>query len=213
MTPGSEARPSMAGPADEELLRRLRGGDEDAFVTLYRRRHGGIYRFALRVSGSKAAAEDVAQEVFMSLMNGGGQFDPARGSFSAYLFGIARHQLFRRMEQDRNFFAASCEGETTDSRVAEVPAHADPVGNLEREELIDSLRRAIATLPLHYREVVVLCDLEELTYGEAAQVIRCPEGTVRSRLNRARAMLLDKLQETKGQGPSRAQVRTARCFT
>src|SRR6266542_6610022 len=86
--------------SDDELVTLLRAGDEIAFVTLYRRRQGGIYRFALRMSGSESIAEDVTQEVFMHLMRGNGNFDATRGSIQAYLFGIARNQVLRRIERD-----------------------------------------------------------------------------------------------------------------
>ncbi|HEY8461853.1 MAG TPA: sigma factor, partial [Blastocatellia bacterium] len=70
--------------SDDELLALLRAGDEGAFLTLYHRRQGGIYRFALRMSGSKAVAEDVTQEVFMALAQGNGHYDSSRGSFLSY---------------------------------------------------------------------------------------------------------------------------------
>jgi RNA polymerase sigma-70 factor (ECF subfamily) len=201
-----------ADPTDEELLNRLTRGEEQAFVALYRRRHGAIYRFALRVSGSKPVAEDVTQEVFMSLMNGNLKFDPARGSFSAYLYGIARHHLFRRLEQDRSYLPMNGNGNTSSANQEAPRQDIDPLGNLTREELIGSIRQAVASLPLHYREVVVLCDLEELSYGEAAEAIGCPEGTIRSRLNRARTLLLNKLNENGKNGPSAASIQPARCY-
>src|SRR4030095_9332518 len=80
----------LTTPSDEELLRLMVAGDENAFVTLYRRRQGGIYRFALQMSGSEAIAEDVTQEVFMVLMGEAKNYDPAKGSLTGYLYGIAR---------------------------------------------------------------------------------------------------------------------------
>jgi RNA polymerase sigma-70 factor (ECF subfamily) len=84
--------------SDDELLRLIRSGDENAFVALYRRRQGGIYRFILRMCGSEPVAEDVTQEVFLTLVRGDGRYDPSRGPVSACLFGIARNQLLRRFE-------------------------------------------------------------------------------------------------------------------
>src|ERR1044072_7314754 len=75
---------------DADLLRLMLAGDEEAFTALYRRRQGGIYRFALQMSGSEAVAEDVVQETFMVLMRDGGNFDAGRGSLAAYLYRIAR---------------------------------------------------------------------------------------------------------------------------
>src|SRR5262245_54619966 len=87
--------------SDEELLRMMRAGDESAFVSLYHRRQRNIYRFVLRMSGSEAVAEDVTQEVFMSLICEKGKYDSSRGTLQAYLYGIARYQVLRRIEKDR----------------------------------------------------------------------------------------------------------------
>jgi len=183
-----------ANLSDDELWRLLRAGDEGAFVALYRRRQSGIYRFALRMSGSESTAEDVVQEVFMILMRGDGHYDATRGSFPAYLFGIARNQVLRRFEKDR-FLAPLNESE--DEGEATLPAslitHDDPLGDLARQETIEMVRQAVQALPVHYREVVLLCDLHELSYAEAAAALGCAVGTVRSRLHRARALLVERL--------------------
>src|ERR1700683_3358822 len=84
---------------DGLLLRRMMAGDEDSFTFLYRRRHPAIYRFALHMSGNVALAEDVTQEVFMTLLRDAKKFDPARGTLSGFLFGIARNHLRRRWKR------------------------------------------------------------------------------------------------------------------
>jgi len=181
--------------SDDELLTLLRAGDESAFVTLYRRRQGPIYRFALRMSGSEAIAEDVTQEVFMTLMCSDGNYDPSRGSFSAYLFGVARNQVLRRLEKDRFLSPIYEDAEDQDSSTPEgLIALADPLGDLTRKEMIASVRQAVLALPPHYREVVVLCDLHEMSYADASAALGCAVGTVRSRLHRARALLVEKLR-------------------
>jgi len=180
-----------AVPNDEELLRQMLAGEADAFEQLYDRRQGGIYQFALRMSGSPALAEDVTQEVFMALMRDGHQFDPARGTVAGYLFGMARHRVLRRLQRERTFVSmdAGEEGE----EMQELAALDDPLRDFTRNETIEAVRQAVLSLPEHYREVVVLCSLHEMSYDQAAAVIDCPVGTVRSRLNRARAMLIEKL--------------------
>src|SRR5918997_1938702 len=90
---------------DADLLRLSLAGDEDAFTALYRRRQGGVYRFALQMSGSEAVAEDVTQEVFMVLMRDADKFDPTRGSLSAYLYGIARNLVLRSFQKERPLVA------------------------------------------------------------------------------------------------------------
>jgi RNA polymerase sigma-70 factor, ECF subfamily len=180
--------------SDDELLALLRAGDEGAFLTLYHRRQGGIYRFALRMSGSETVAEDVTQEVFMTLAQGNGGYDSSRGSFPAYLYGVARNQVLRRLEKDR-FLSQIEEEEGGESPTPEsLMTLNDPLGDLTRKEMIASVRQAVLALPAHYREVVVLCDLHEMSYAEASAALGCAVGTVRSRLSRGRALLVEKLR-------------------
>src|SRR6188474_1309962 len=87
--------------SDSDLLRSMLAGDEEALALLYRRRQAGIYRFALQMSGSKSIAEDVTQEVFLFLMRQGHVFDPAKGSGSAFLFGVARNHVLRRLRVEQ----------------------------------------------------------------------------------------------------------------
>ena len=183
----------MPGPleSDEDVLLRIRSGDEQAFLGLYRRRQGSIYRFILHMSGSASVAEDITQEVFLALLREECGYDPDRGTLSGYLFGIARKLVLRHMERGRA--DVPLETDTEDAPLPELAVIQDPLGDLTHRESIDGLRRAVATLPRRYREVVVLCDLEEVDYADAAVALGCPIGTVRSRLHRARALLLEKL--------------------
>jgi len=211
-------------PSDAELLRLMLAGEEDAFVTLYRRRQGPVYRFALQMSGSEAVAEDVTQEVFIVLMRDGRNFDPARGSVAAYLYGIARNHVRRVFDRERSFVPIGDDEEDSDARVHErLIAHDDPLDDLTRGEMIGRLRQAVLALPTHYREVVVLCELHEMSYVEAAGALDCAVGTVRSRLHRARSMLAGKMRDaaaadaatttelTEGE-PAGGTLKTARCF-
>jgi RNA polymerase sigma-70 factor, ECF subfamily len=177
---------------DEELLLRMNAGDETAFVALYRRWQAGIYRFALRMCGSEALAEDVTQEVFMILMRDSSRYDASKGSLSAYLYGIARFQVLRKIQRERTMISI----EDDDAEVTEekLTTCYDPLLNLTREETVQSVRDAILVLPPHYREVVVLCELHEMSYADAATVLGCAIGTVRSRLHRARGLLVERLR-------------------
>ena len=193
---------------DDELLHRLRRGDEEAFLTLYRRRQAAIYRFAVHVSGSPSAAEDIVQEVFMTLLRGDCGFNPERGTLSGYLFGIARKQALRQMERGRVDIAI--EGDTEEAAAPQLAVDDDPLRDLTHRESIEALRRAVAALPRRYREVVALCDLEEVDYADAAAALGCPIGTVRSRLHRARALLLEKLNKERPR-PGLGALKPARC--
>jgi RNA polymerase sigma-70 factor (ECF subfamily) len=183
-------RPTTA-ETDDELLLRIQTGDEQAFMALYQRRQAALYRFALHMSGSAAVAEDVTQEVFLVLLREGCGYDPGRGTLSGYLFGVARKHVLRHVERSRGDVAL--EAENDDTPLPQLAVNDDPLIDLTRREGIESLRRAVQALPRRYREVVVLCDLEEVDYADAAIALGCPIGTVRSRLHRARALLLEKL--------------------
>ena len=121
-------------------------GDEEALATLYRRRHAGIYRFALQMSGSPALSEDVTQEVFMILMRDGMSYDAARGSLSAFLFGVARNLM--RQRQGREQFYVSMDDDNGDGTIADgFRADDSPLDELSRGETIESVRRAVLSLP------------------------------------------------------------------
>ena len=194
---------------DQNILTRLRKGEEAAFLELYQRRQSAIYRFALHMCGSAAAAEDVTQEVFLTLLREDCSYDPARGSVSGYLFGVARKLVLRQMEGARG--DVPLDSDADDAARPELSVDDDVLGKLTHREGIEALRRAVVTLPRRYREVVVLCDLEEVDYAEAAVILGCPIGTVRSRLHRARALLLEKLDHDRRSRPSVNQWAPARC--
>jgi RNA polymerase sigma-70 factor (ECF subfamily) len=195
--------------SDDELLLRIHSGDEEAFVTLYRRRQASLYRFVLHMSGSSTVAEDIVQEVFLALIREECGFDPERGSLTGYLFGIARKLVLRHLERGRSDVAL--DSETDDFSVPELAVHMDPLADMARRESIDSVRRAVQVLPRRYREVIVLCDLEELDYRDAAVVLDCPIGTVRSRLHRARGLLLEKLLQERTRKPAMGGLKPVRC--
>ena len=170
-------------PSDRDLLRGVQAGDEEAFSLLYRRWQGPVYRFALRMSGSPPLAEDVTQEVFMALLRRSDGYDPSRGELSSYLHGIARNMARRRLERERGL-----------QPLADEAGRDDPMADLARRERADLVWDGILTLPLHYREAVVLCDLQGLSYEEAALALGCAVGTVRSRLHRGRDQLGQRLR-------------------
>jgi RNA polymerase sigma-70 factor (ECF subfamily) len=196
---------------DESLLRSARAGDESAFAALYRRRQAGLYRFALQMSGSESFAEDATQEVFMSLLAASHGFDAAKGSLSSYLYGAARNQVLRRLEKEKSYVALADENdEARDEKV--LSARQDPLAELTRGETVEAVRQAVLALPLHYREVVVLCELQEMSYAEAACALGCAVGTVRSRLHRARALLVERLRELDEREEPAGDFDAARCF-
>lgn len=195
--------------SDYQLFEGLRAGQEQAFVALYHRRQPALYRFALQMSGSAPVAEDITQEVFLTLLREECGYDPDRGSLIAYLFGIARKLLLRQFERRRSDVGVDTGAEETG--LAELADASDPLADLAARERIEALRRAVSSLPRRYREVVVLCDLEEVDYAEAAVALGCPIGTVRSRLHRARLLLAEKLRDERHGSASVPAWKAARC--
>lgn len=175
--------------SDEDLVAGIAAGERVSLSVLFRRRQPNVYRFALHLTGSPAMADDVTQDVFITVIREAARFDAERGSVVAWLCGIARNFVRRRLALDRG--AASLDDEGIERVIPAVTA--DPLTNLTSAEAIEALRRAVLSLPFRYREVVVLCDLQELPYADAAAALDCPVGTVRSRLNRGRSLLAAKM--------------------
>ena len=169
-------------PSDEDLYRLMRLGNRDAFAGLYDRHQPALYRYALHASGSQTVAEEVAHEVFIQLMGPRSGFDETRGKLESYLYGVARNlvRVARRLGP-------------VEEPVDQAVSH-DIVGNLINREAVDALHAALREMPDLYRDVVILCDLEERSYEDAAHLLGRPVGTVRSRLHRARALLGAKLK-------------------
>jgi RNA polymerase sigma-70 factor, ECF subfamily len=186
---------------DRDLMNRLCAGDEDAFTSVFRRWQAPLFRFALHMSGNRTVAEDATQETFMTLIRKSAKFDPERGALGAFLFGIARNQVLKRLERERPYASLvptweDTQASGTESRIIAETAHSDDAC---RTETIEMVREAILTLPSDYREVVALCDLEEMSYDEAAAVLGCASGTVASRLHRGRTLLSAKLRSARAQ--------------
>lgn len=179
--------------SDFVLLSRALAGEELAFLTLYERLKSGIFRYAFYMTNSRTAAEEVMQEVFMTLLKEGQNYREARGEVGAFAFGIARN-VVRRVERRERAYEPLPENDPEDGR--------EPLATqVARHQVTSRVQAAIASLPDHYRQAVVLCDLCELPYEEAAARLRCAVGTVRSRLNRAHHLLAQKLESLRDRRP------------
>ena len=215
---------------DAELVARLKRGDAAAARELYERHGGPLLRFGMAMSNCRQTAEDLVHDTFVELLRQPGRFDPARGSVQGYLFGIARHRLShiaRVSMRDADAAAGGTEGadDATDAGRGGTPpliadeaaaahwASADDTGEvLDRARNIALVRAAVFDLPRVHREVIALCDLEELPYATVATILGCPIGTVRSRLSRARALLATRLdvpdepEEDERRGPTAGEA-------
>jgi RNA polymerase sigma-70 factor (ECF subfamily) len=174
---------ALADGSDGQLLRLGRAGNEEAFLALYQRRQAAVYRFALHMSGSREVAEEVVQEVFLALLADSTAYSEERGALEAFLIGMARNQVRRQLRALRK-----------PDFVESTAALHQPIDTFCADNELQALRKAILALPESYRAVTVLCDLEEVSYADAAQQLGCAIGTVRSRLHRARAILEAKLR-------------------
>jgi len=175
---------------DSECMTRLAKGDTNAIRELYQRHGRALLRFSSAMCRSRQAAEDMVHDTFVALMREPCGFDPAQGTVFGYLCGVLRHRVSRHFRQQRRWVALDMENDSS-------PAHAvescGPVDEIARSEITTAFRRALLELPLQHREVIALCDLEELPYATVAGILDCPIGTVRSRLHRARALLTIRL--------------------
>ena len=175
------------------LLKRAVRGDEQAFLALYRKHQPPLYRYALRMTGSPWAAEEIVQEVFLLLIREPQKYQAARGELGAFLFGVARNRVMKHLERtprELSLDVMNADG----SAWTEPQDPLTPMMIAEKRERIEQVREAVLELSAEFREAVVLCELEEMSYEEAAQACGCPVGTIRSRLHRGRALLLAKLE-------------------
>ena len=159
-------------------MREARQGGEQAFLAIYHRHRSPVFHFAWRLTGSQAAAEDVTQECFLTLMRGAA-FDGCRGGLRAYLFGIARNLVLRRLRISVR--------EAEEAADAEAPI--DVLGELLEAERSELVAGAMAQLPILQREAIVLFTFEELSLKEIAKMTGVDAGAVKSRLHRARESL------------------------
>jgi RNA polymerase sigma factor (sigma-70 family) len=150
-----------------------------------------VYRFAWRMTGSAAAAEDITQDAFVGLLRNPDRFDPARGSLRAFLLGIARNLALKRWRAEHRF-------EPLDDGAVGVEMPVD----LERGEVGEIVGRAVQALGPLQREVVILAEYEGLTLAEIARAVDTDVGTVKSRLHRARANLRRTLAPLRSRQPT-----------
>jgi RNA polymerase sigma-70 factor (ECF subfamily) len=194
--------------SDNDLIRQMRQGDKAAFTTLYLRHHPAVYRYAVMRCGSVAAAADVVQEVFMGLLSDALRYDALKGELRYFLFGVAR---FKAMKLDalNSKYAYNAEAQRhedeNDDDIAELASEdVGPLEKLLKSQLAEDLRLAIACLAPHYRDVLILFELQELSYLDVAEICQINVGTVRSRLSRARAILAHRLTTQNRQDGMRA---------
>ena len=190
---------------DQELLSRCLAGEDSAWEALLSAHTRRIYNLCYRFTGRVEEAEDVTQEVFIKVFQTLKSYDAAQGSFSTWLNRVARNHLvdhYRRTRKDR--LTSSLEDELPTAEEKPSP-HMEPTGQVESRERREILQLALDKLSPDLREAVILRDLHDLDYEEIAQVLRVPQGTVKSRINRGRLELARVLKRMEGmRGPAKA---------
>jgi RNA polymerase sigma-70 factor, ECF subfamily len=197
---------------DAELLQMAIAGDESAFLVLYENLKSGIFRYAFFMTNSVSAAEEVTQEVFMSLIREGSSYRKDRGDVGAFAFGIARNFVRRIRRRERNYQPLP-DDDAIEHLAASLMSGGDSLHKkMIRAEVTEQVRTAISSLPEHYAQAVILCDLCEFSYAEAASRLGCAVGTIRSRLNRAHDLLARKLKPLKKIAPEIGAAGTEGCL-
>jgi RNA polymerase sigma-70 factor (ECF subfamily) len=201
-TPEQEAEQEALG----RLVRQCIAGDQQAWQQLVSGQHRRIYGICYRFTGSATDAEDLTQDVFLKLYRNLGSFDTQKGSFQTWITTLARNLLvdhFRRTRLDRASDSLDASLTSDEDGATLADRLADPRPSQEAHasglELKARIQQALAQLSPELREAVVFRDLEDMDYKEIAQVLRIPEGTVKSRISRGRGELARLLQRIEGQ--------------
>ncbi len=189
--------------SDEDLMFRYRDGEEDAFTEIVRRYRTRIVNTAYRVVGDFAKAEDVAQETFIRVYRNAHRYKSI-AKFSTWIYTIALNVARNELRNTKRKRLVSLEafGAGTDSEPStyEIPDESSqPDVEAEREQLRTIFNAAIARLPIRYRAVFVLRDVQGLSYEEMAEVLKIPKGTVKSRMNRARKKFKELIEPIVGE--------------
>jgi RNA polymerase sigma-70 factor, ECF subfamily len=181
----------MVSRSDQELVRLLGRGDHRAFESVYERCRIPLFRFALHMSGSHAIADEITQDAFLFLLRNAQAYAPEKGPLLNFLIGVARN-LVRRSQRSAGD-DVSLEEDGVESMIQWPESSDTPLDAAIRRQSAATLQQALLEIPPGYREVIVLCDLQEMSYAEAAATLGIPLGTVRSRLHRGHIALLDQL--------------------
>lgn len=192
---------NLDNDSDAVLLRRALAGDEPAFIMLYEHLKGAIFRYAYYMTNSRTVADEVVQEVFIQLLKQGARYREECGEVGAFAFGMARNFIRRIQRRERPYEPIPAEASMAKLPASLVSEPESLARELMRSEVTAHVQAAIASLPDHYRQAVVLCDLCELSYQQAASRLQCAVGTIRSRLNRAHAILAQKLKPLRRSQP------------
>lgn len=175
-------------------------------MKIYDLHRRSVYRFVMHMTGSLTIAEELTQDVFVAILDSMCtgtvvQLDPEKGTLEGYLLGIARNLARTERRKAHRLVPLDSVLDTPEwnkllDRLVQENPFWDAATLLSAHSDLKVLHHAIHELPDHYREVVVLCSLQEKSYRDAAAILQCSEGTIASRMNRAKALLAAKLRRS-----------------
>ena len=180
--------------SDMDILSLVSAGDVDAYGQIVGRYNGRLYNFIYRFVGDRETAEDIVQETFLRAFRKRKEYR-AIANFSTWLFTIAGNLAkseLRRRKRWRLFSIDRDEESDTGMDLPDVSALPDKVAESSLADV--QIQQAIGSLPANYRQVILLRDVQGMSYQEIAEIVDCPVGTVKSRVNRARLKLQQKLK-------------------
>jgi len=183
--------------SDPEIIERARVGDPFAWEKLVVRHTKRIYNLCYRFVGRADQAEDLTQEVFIKVFRNLGNYKPESGNFLTWLISVSRNLLIDHYRQSKDErVTISTEGDEEFSLLETIPASLpSPEAEVDRLEKVALLKKGLSRLSPELREAVILRDIEELSYQEIGNILRIPDGTVKSRINRGRVELAKYLQK------------------
>ena len=182
---------------DEQLIARFQSGDERAYIELVNRYRDRLINFVYPYLGDFEHAEDVVQETMLKLYEKKHYYREI-AKFSTWIYTIARNLANTELRKKKRRKTTYISRMTKDDRQYDIPAvQADLNQNLQNEFIRDRIHAAIKELPEHFKTVIILRDIQELSYDDISNIVGVPLGTVKSRINRARLQLQAELQDLK----------------
>ena len=183
--------------SDEDLIKRFQDGDEQAYVELVNRYRDRLMNFVYRFTSDSEQSEDIVQETLIKLYTHKHYYKKI-AKFSTWIYTIAANYAKTELRKKKNRKITNLSQMSSDEKDYDLPSvQPDTDQLIESEYLEKRIQSAINTLPLHFKTVIVLRDIQELSYDEISNIVEVPLGTVKSRINRARLQLQKDLKDLK----------------
>ena len=179
---------------DEELIARFQKGDEQSYIELVKRYKDKLINFVFRLVSDRDQAEDIIQDTMLKLYTHKHYYKNI-AKFSTWIYTIAGNLAKTELRKNKRRKVTNLSDMGSDDWEFEIPAKEDTAEEVHNQFDGEQINKAIQTLPDHFREVIILRDIQELSYEEVSNIVEVPLGTVKSRINRARLQLQEMLKE------------------